>query len=212
MEVKRVMIWFIIWVVVVFITIPKSSSEESNNIEKLDLPSVSKLIEDEIKKVEDEKTVQELEEYRAKLKQEKELERVELTRQKEHMDVVSRGSDRGLFTVTSYDLSVASCGKSQSHPAYGITASGYSLVGQDRESAMTIATDTKVIPLGTKVYIEFTDEEYKHWSGIYTSRDTGSAIKGKKIDIFYQDMGDNKTDQAVWNFGRRTAKVTIINE
>lgn len=158
--------------------------------------SVVKLIEDEIEAIEQKKVEEELDEARKKRERFKNL--------------VSRGTNRGIFTATAYDLTVASCGKKQSHPAYGITASGYSLVGQDRESAMTVATDPKVIPLGTKVYIEFLDEEWQHWNGIYTSRDTGSAIKGKKIDIFYKDTGDSKTDQEVWNFGKKKIKVTIL--
>ena len=129
----------------------------------------------------------------------------------------SRGGDRpktkslGTFTATTYDLTVASCGKKQSHPQYGITRSGYSLVGQTRESAMTIATDPSVIPLGTRVRVTFKDKDWEHWNGIYTARDTGSAIKGRIIDIFYKDTGDSKTDQVVWDFGRREVELEIIN-
>ena len=115
-----------------------------------------------------------------------------------------------MFNASAYDLTIASTGKKQNHPAYGITASGFSLKGHDRESAMTIATDPKVIPMGTKVYLEFEDE-WQHWNGVYISRDTGSAIKGKKIDIFFGDTGDSKTSQVVWNFGRRTVRVTILD-
>lgn len=82
----------------------------------------------------------------------------------------------GEFEATAYDLSIQSCGKSQANRGYGITANGTSLAKHSRKSAMTIATDPEIIPLGTKVYIEF-PKQFEHFNGIYTSNDTGSAIK-----------------------------------
>lgn len=41
----------------------------------------------------------------------------------------------------------------------------------------TIAVDPKVIPLGTRVYIP-------QFGKVFVAEDTGSAIKGRKIDIF----------------------------
>lgn len=41
----------------------------------------------------------------------------------------------------------------------------------------TIAVDPKVIPYGTKVYIPYFDK-------VFVAEDTGSAIKGNRIDIF----------------------------
>ena len=125
MEVKKLIIWAIVWVVAVFITVPKSEGEELYN-KKLDLPSVSKLVEDEINRIEEEKAVQELEQIRE---------------ERRERDIVSRGSDRGLFTATAYDLSVQSCGKKESHPAYGVTANGTSLKGHTLESARAIAVE-----------------------------------------------------------------------
>lgn len=124
---------------------------------------------------------------------------------------IGAGEYKGIFIATAYDLTVASCGKKENNPNYGITKSGYSLKGLDRKSAMTIATDPKIIPLGTKVYIEFLDKEWQHWNGIYTSRDTGSAIKGNKIDIFYKDTGDSKQDKQVREFGRRKCKIIVLD-
>lgn len=116
------------------------------------------------------------------------------------------------FIATAYDLTVQSCGKKESHPAYGITANGTSLKGHTLDSARAIAVDPKVIKLGSKVHIEFLDEEYKHLDGEYTAVDTGGVIKGKKIDIFFGDTGDKKTDQSVWDFGKRKVRVSIIND
>lgn len=121
----------------------------------------------------------------------------------------SRGeSDRWeKFTISFYDLSVASCGKKKSHPAYGLTANGFNLKGLDWESARTIATDPKVIPTGSKVMIRFIEEKYSYLSGEYTARDTGSAIKNRKIDLY---IGEDAYDLCM-DLGITEAYVQIIN-
>lgn len=146
---------------------------------------------------------------------ERKIERLEKERIEERQTIASRGSNieknLGIFTATTYDLTVMSCGRTRDHKYFGLTANGFSLVGHDRESAMSIATDPKVIPTGSRVRLEFLEDEWKHWNGVYTARDTGGAIKGKIIDIFYKDTGDTHTDPEVWNFGRRKVKVTLLD-
>ena len=75
----------------------------------------------------------------------------------------------GNFEITHYCACTKCCGKN----AQGITASGKRV-----EENKTIAVDPKVIPLGTKVYINGHE---------YEAQDTGSAIKGNKIDIYVAD-------------------------
>ena len=125
---------------------------------------------------------------------------------KESPKVTRSEGTRKNFTATAYDLSVASCGKAKGSKGYGITASGYSLVGHSRASAMSIAVDPKVIKLGTQVKIEF-PEPYTHFNGTYTARDTGGAIKGNIVDIF---MGEDVSNKDVMAFGRREVKLTIL--
>lgn len=115
---------------------------------------------------------------------------------------VNRGS---LFTLTAYDLSEQSCGKSTSHPSYGITATGRDLSGQSWESARAIAVDPRVIPLGSKVYIKFVNEKYSYMDGHYTAVDTGGAIKGNHIDFF---MGEHAKKEAM-SFGHQKAYIII---
>lgn len=117
----------------------------------------------------------------------------------------TRGQSRrtNIFTATAYDLSFASCGKDPSHPQYGITASGVDLKGKNLNNKF-IAVDPKIIKLGSLVHIEFF-EPYQHLTGYYTAVDTGSAIKGNKVDIFF---GSGDVSQAVKNFGRRQVKIT----
>lgn len=98
--------------------------------------------------------------------------------------------------ATAYDLSFESTGKRPGSPGYGITASGtYAKVG-------TVAVDPKVIPLGTKLFIASTDGEVVY--GYCTAEDTGGAIKGNKVDLFY-----NTTAECL-QFGRREVKVYIL--
>lgn len=98
--------------------------------------------------------------------------------------------------ATAYDLSFQSTGKYPGHPAYGITASGtYAKVG-------TVAVDPRVIPLGTKMYIVSTDGSVVY--GYCTAEDTGGAIKGNKVDLFY-----NTTYECL-QFGRRSVYVYIL--
>jgi 3D (Asp-Asp-Asp) domain-containing protein len=111
----------------------------------------------------------------------------------------------GTFKSTAYDLSVESCGKLPSHPAYGITASGYPLAGKSREDAKAVAVDPNVISLGTKLFITFPNP-YSHFTGVYTAVDTGSAIKGRKIDLY---MGESAEEESR-NYGIREVEISVV--
>lgn len=65
-----------------------------------------------------------------------------------------------------------------------------------------VAVDPKVIPLGTKVYVETPDGKYIYGTAI--AADTGGAIKGYKIDICVN------TRTEAYAFGRRTVNVYIL--
>ncbi len=77
----------------------------------------------------------------------------------------------------------------------GYTATGTRPV-RVPEGWSTIAVDPRVIPLGTRVYVE--------GYGYAIAQDTGGAIKGNKIDVFL-----NSHSEAV-KWGRRTVKVHIL--
>ncbi|GAB7057244.1 MULTISPECIES: 3D domain-containing protein [unclassified Paenibacillus] len=74
--------------------------------------------------------------------------------------------------LTAYSAGPASTGKDPDHPQYGITASGTRVT-----EGRTIAVDPKVIPIGWWVYIE--------GLGFRRAEDTGSAVKGNKIDVYF---------------------------
>lgn len=75
-------------------------------------------------------------------------------------------------SLTAYSAGVESTGKSSKHPQYGLTYSGTRVT-----EGRTIAVDPKVIPIGWWVYIE--------GIGLRRAEDTGSAVKGKKIDVYF---------------------------
>lgn len=115
-------------------------------------------------------------------------------------------SDDMTFRISAYDLSVASCGKSRSNKNFGQTRSGYNLANKNRIQTMTIAADLNILPMGTKVYIEFKNYKVNKYNGVYTVRDTGGAIHGYKLDLF---MGDGSYDECMV-FGVQMANVRII--
>jgi len=63
-----------------------------------------------------------------------------------------------------------------------------------------VAVDPEVIPLGSVVQIE---SAYPGITGYYLAEDTGSAVKGKIVDIWMSDY-----DAAI-QFGRRPVKVKV---
>ncbi|WP_404330643.1 ubiquitin-like domain-containing protein [Mesobacillus maritimus] len=76
----------------------------------------------------------------------------------------------------------------------GITATGVNL--KANPNAKVIAVDPSVIPLGTKVYVE--------GYGYATASDTGGAIKGNKIDVFFPSKSQ------AYQWGTKRVKVQIV--
>lgn len=99
-------------------------------------------------------------------------------------------------TATGYTAGYESTGKTSKHPQYGITYSGVK-VRRDKNSVSTIAADPKVLPLGSILYIP----DY----GYAVVADTGSAIKGRKIDLYFAT-----TKQVYKEWGKKTVVVQLI--
>jgi uncharacterized protein YabE (DUF348 family) len=113
----------------------------------------------------------------------------------------SRGGNPEAYTnvikvkATAYDP-VSSGSKKrpgQEHVEY--TATG-TVAKRNPGGYSTIAVDPKVIPLGTKVYVE--------GYGYAIAEDTGGAIKGSKIDVYF-----NSYKEAI-NWGVKSVNVYIL--
>lgn len=96
--------------------------------------------------------------------------------------------------ATGYTAGFESTGKTSDHPEYGITFSG---VEVKRDLYSTIAADLNVYPIGTIMFIP----DY----GYGVVADKGSAITGKKIDLYYETVEDV---YAEW--GKKEVEVYII--
>ena len=75
----------------------------------------------------------------------------------------------GIFTESAYCICYKCCGKTPEHPQYGLTATGTRAT-----PGRTIAVDPSVIPLGSEVIVN---------GCTYIAEDTGSHIRGKRIDL-----------------------------
>ncbi|MEL1134854.1 ubiquitin-like domain-containing protein [Desulfitobacterium sp. THU1] len=104
--------------------------------------------------------------------------------------VVSRGSQtkvsRGGQTI---EFKRAYLMRATAYSGGGVTATGHNV------RYGTIAVDPRVIPLGTKVYVEGYGEA--------TALDTGGAIKGNRVDLYMN------TEAAAWSWGVRSVVVYV---
>jgi len=103
----------------------------------------------------------------------------------------------GTFRYTKVIEVTATAYSAEEHYTNQYTATGA------RARVGLIAVDPKVIPLGTRMYI--TSLDGKSWIyGYAVAADTGGAIKGNKIDLYFNTVRECN------NFGRRRAKVYIL--
>lgn len=97
----------------------------------------------------------------------------------------------GDFTLTAYCPCPICCG------IYSNMENPTTASGTRATAGRTIAADTSMFPFGTKLVIN---------GQVYTVEDTGGAIKGNRIDVFFNSHTD------ALNFGRQTAKVYRVVE
>ncbi|WMJ18216.1 3D domain-containing protein [Geobacillus proteiniphilus] len=98
--------------------------------------------------------------------------------------------------ATGYTAGIESTGKTPDHPEYGITYSG---VRVKRDLYSTIAADLTVFPIGTILFIP--------GYGFGVVADKGGAIKGHRIDLYYETVED------VYKYwGKRKVNVYIVQK
>ena len=98
-------------------------------------------------------------------------------------------------TATAYCPCEKCCGVWAENRPNGIV---YTASGAVAQEGVTIAADWDVYPPGTVLYIE--------GMGEYTVQDRGGAIKGLKIDVYFEDHDD------ALRFGRQEVRIKVISE
>jgi 3D (Asp-Asp-Asp) domain-containing protein len=105
-------------------------------------------------------------------------------------------------TVTTAEAPIAAAVAITMPQAYVATA--YSLPGRTasgmRVAKGVIAADPRVLPLGTRVRLEAGP-----YSGEYVVADTGSAVRGRKIDVWVPSYRE------ACRFGRRQIKLSVLS-
>ncbi|KIL43670.1 3D domain-containing protein [Jeotgalibacillus campisalis] len=99
-------------------------------------------------------------------------------------------------TATGYTAGEESTGKNPGDELYGITFSGVEVV---RDTYSTIAADPEVFPIGSILFIP--------GYGYGVVADTGSAIKGNIIDLYYDTV-----DEVFDEWGKQKVEVYVIKE
>lgn len=158
--------------------------EEEKEVEEKKETTNSTSNENNTKSISEPKKEESKEKSEAKEKVEEESKEVdeEPKEEKEESNLVSLGK----FKLTAYCSCSKCCGKWAGSPmASGVMP----------KANHTIAVDTSVIPFGTKVMIN---------GKTYVAEDTGSAIKGNKIDVFFD------SHSKALNFGVRYAEVFVV--
>ncbi|TYQ16818.1 UNVERIFIED_CONTAM: hypothetical protein Cloal_3393 [Acetivibrio alkalicellulosi] len=100
--------------------------------------------------------------------------------------------------ATAYTASYECTGKTPDHPHFGITYTGI------RAKRGVVAVDPKVIPLGTRLYIEGIGGVPDY--GYALAADIGSAVKGNKVDLYMDDL------DSVRQWGVRNVRVYILRD
>jgi len=99
----------------------------------------------------------------------------------------SRGGQPMIMEATGYDPGPISCGR---------FASGRTAIGA-RATKGVAAVDPRLIPLGTRLYVE--------GYGPAVAADVGGAIKGRRIDLCFD------TYRQALSWGRRTVRVFVLD-
>jgi len=113
---------------------------------------------------------------------------------KEETDLVLDQYPKVRVVATGYYAGVESTGKDPSHPSYGITYSGIKV---RRDEYSTIAADLRVFPLGTVLYIP--------GYGYGVVADKGGAIRGNKIDLYFETKRD-----VYQQWGKKAVDVYVV--
>lgn len=122
--------------------------------------------------------------------------------------MIGGGSGRVMSMVaTAYGGSALNVMGGPGFVADWITASG-----REAKQGRTIAADITTLPMGT--IVQLTCPEWPAVNGTYTVEDVGGAIKGNKIDIYFDDKYRDKyaAQKEMLDFGERNVQIKIIGK
>jgi murein DD-endopeptidase MepM/ murein hydrolase activator NlpD/3D (Asp-Asp-Asp) domain-containing protein len=94
--------------------------------------------------------------------------------------------------AAAYTAGYESTGKNPGDPGYGMTATG------TKARRGTVAVDPEVIPFGTGMYIP--------GYGYGVAEDTGRAVKGNRVDLFFDDADEAR------EWGERTVTIRLFGK
>ena len=101
------------------------------------------------------------------------------------------------ITITHDGFNILTEAKQIKVEATAYCGDGITSLGLKPTPYRTLAVDPKVIPYGSIVYIP----EYK---ALFRAEDTGSAIKGKRVDLFLSNEAECK------EFGRKNITIYVL--
>lgn len=97
-------------------------------------------------------------------------------------DEITEGKEQhislGEFKLTAYCSCKKCCGVWANNRPNGIV---YGAIGEELKEGYSIAVDPTVIPYGTEVVID---------GNVYKAQDCGGAIKGNRIDVYFDNHND----------------------
>lgn len=104
----------------------------------------------------------------------------------------NNSSSQGSTNINGYEIS-----KTLNVKAYAYCSGSITATGTVPTAGRTIAVDSSVIPMGSKVYIPAFDK-------VFIAEDRGGAIKGNKIDIYMN------TSTECYNWGVRNITIHVL--
>lgn len=136
------------------------------------------------------------------LTQQQEQKNKPLATQKQEQDKTPPATDHAAkapMAETNAEKKAAPLTAPQTYVATAYSRKGRGASGMGVRSG-TIAADPRVLPFGTRVRLDA-----GQYSGEYVVTDTGSAIKGNKIDVWIPSYRE------ACRFGRRNVKLSVLS-
>lgn len=90
----------------------------------------------------------------------------------------------------------------QKFTATAYSVEGETASGKQTREGRTVAADTDVLPIGTRIEIR----DAGPYSGTYVVQDSGRKITGREVDIFIDNPAEAK------KFGKKPVRVRVIGK